>query len=134
MYLMAKNNNKTSVPLETFLFCPEISYPKKCSNHGPFFSQFQGIEDKSIHCVVFFNLTNALQYSRFIGQEHVVLRAFVHHTAVESLGHELGVKPGAINKHQIHGCFPSWGKGKVYIENPLFSPKPPITPGPVLVN
>jgi hypothetical protein len=127
-----KNNNKPASHIEAFLFCPKIAHPKKTEANEHFVSQLNEIEKKLTDCVVFFNLPSALQYSRFMNHEHVVLRAFVEHTAVEGLGHGLGIKKGAVTKHHIHGCFPGWAKGKLYIENPAFDtnkvPAPCATP------
>jgi hypothetical protein len=116
-----KNNNKSTSHVEAFLFCPKITPPQKTDDAEHFFHHIdQHLGNKLDECAIFFNLPSALQYSRFMSDDHVVLRAFVAHTAVEGLGHTLGIKKGAVTKRHIHGCFPGWAKGQVYMENPVF--------------
>ncbi len=115
-----KSNNKHASHIEAFLFCSKITPPQKPDSHEFFAAQLTELEEKLADCVVFFNLPSALQYSRFMNHKHVVLRAFVEHTAVEGLGHKLGIKKGSVTKHHIHGYFPGGEKGKTYISNPAF--------------
>jgi hypothetical protein len=125
---MKKNNKRAhggkTAPIETFLFCPNLMDLKKPLDPSRFFNSLSKLEEKLSECVVFFNLPSALQYSRFMSDDSVVLRAFVEHTAIEGLGHRLGVKKGALTQDHIHGCFPGWTKGSTYVENPAFKKNP----------
>lgn len=119
-----KCSNKAANHIETFLFCPKAGQLKKTTDPDHFFSNLDDLQDNLHECVVFFNLPSAMQYSRFMSNDHVVLRAFVKHTAVEGFENKLGIKKGSLTRHHIHGCFPGWGKGEVYVENPDFNPEP----------
>jgi hypothetical protein len=118
-----KTSNKSTKHIETFLFCPKLGI-KKQGDTTHFFSNLLNLDDQLAECVVFLNLPNALQYSRFMNREHVVLRAFIEHAAIEGRSHGLVLKKGFLTKHHIHGCFPGWAKGEVYMENPIFGLDP----------
>ncbi len=69
---------------------------------------------------VFFSIDNAIQYGRFMSGNYVVLKAYVHETAIEGKSQALYLKNNSVNKIQVHGCYPDWGKGKIYYRNPHF--------------
>lgn len=121
MKKITTHSNKSAKHIETFLFCPKVGQTIKAIPPEHLFDNFDELQDKLNECVVFFNLPSALQYCRFMNNDHVVLRAFVEHTAVEGFENKLGIKKGALTKNHIHGCFPGWAKNSVYVENPDFS-------------
>lgn len=122
-----KRNTNQAAHIETFLFCPKLGNPKKQNDPDHFFSNLTDLDERLGECVVFFSLPSALQYSRFMNTDHAVLRAYVKHTAIEGHGHGLKLKKGHVTKHHIHGCFPGWAKGSVYMENPVFTVEQPQT-------
>jgi len=53
---------------------------------------------------IFLTLQSALYYSRFLGNNYSVLRAFVPDAAIEARGNELTLKQGMVDKSHVHSC------------------------------
>lgn len=113
--------NEEITYIEAFLFCPNLGKHKKESEFIQFFTTFATLDEQIEDCVVFLNLASALHYSRFMSVDHLVLRVFISQAAIEGHHHKLGIKKGFLLKQQIHGCYPGWGKGTIYVENPIFA-------------
>lgn len=109
--------------LEVFLFYPKVKCPKRAINFARFFEELDELDSHLAESTVFLNQASALQYSRFMSIQHVIFRAYVEQVAIEGHTNGLGVRAGFLNKQHIHGCFPDWAKGELYIENPYFDEK-----------
>lgn len=105
--------------MEIFLYYPAAGKQIKKINPDKFFAALDESEEKLTECEVFLNQTSALQYSRFMHKNHVILKAEVPQEAIS--GHSLGftLRKGFLSKDNIHGCYPGWAKGMLYVENPL---------------
>jgi len=117
-----KKNNKHDY-LEVFLFCSALKHPKKAADFARFFTNLNDLDSQLADGLVFLNLPAALQYSRFMNTNHVIFRAYVHQLAIEGHSNGLGLKRGFLLKEHLHGCFPGWAKGELYVTNPYFDEK-----------
>lgn len=107
--------------IEAFLFCPKLGPTKKHENHTEVFSRLSKLDEQLDECLVFLTSSSAIQYSQFMNTDHVVLRAYVHHAAIEGVDYGLRLRKGFLAQHHVHGYFPGWAKGSLYIENPAFN-------------
>ncbi len=71
---------------------------------------------------IFFSEDRALTYSRFMGEEHGILKMYVHESSIVGSHDRLTLRDKAIDTHCIHGCFASEGKQREYFHNPAFNP------------
>lgn len=69
---------------------------------------------------IFFSVDHAIQYGRFMSNNYFVLKAYVPETAIVGKSQALFLKNNSLTKLQVHGCYPDWGKGKIYYRNPNF--------------
>ena len=69
---------------------------------------------------IFFSKDHALDHSRFLDDNHGILRGFVPDSAIEGRSQELGLKKDFINHCHIHGCFIVSGDKHLYLKNPDF--------------
>lgn len=112
-------SNQKNDHLEVILFLPKLVKKRKKME------DIHQILDELIHekhlteSVVFLQLEKALQYSRFMQNNHLLVRAFLPHHAIEGHTHGLTIKKGILTKKHIHGFYP--GKNSSYIENPAFA-------------
>jgi len=111
------------LPIETYLFYPKLNRAEQKGNFSNFFDRLTNIDQHLENCLLFLNKQNALQYSKFSQTNHVVLKAYVPHTAIQGKIQGLSLKKGVISKTHIHGCFPNFPKGNQYLENPHFDGK-----------
>ncbi len=124
---MAKQNKtkkeKSSIanlPVETYLFYSKLGKAEQKGDYSRFFEHLADIENNLADCMVFLNQKSALQYSRFVQNTHVVLKAYVPDIAIEGRTQGLSLKKGFVTKAHIHGCFPLPTKELFYVENPHF--------------
>ena len=119
-----KTSRKKYKYVDVYLLYPNLSKLEKQGNFTYFFANLMDIDKQLLDCMVFLNLNQALQYSRFFNSNHVILKAYVVEESIASHGHDLTLKQGYLTKEQIHGCFPGWAKGLMYLENHEFTRKP----------
>jgi hypothetical protein len=93
---------------------------KKAGLSHLFAKGFEHLDQRIAGQPIFLNEQSALQYSRFMAQDHAILKAYVPEYLIEGHSQSLTLKPGVIQKRHIHGVFPTWDKGRHYIENPYF--------------
>lgn len=118
-----KASSKKYKYVDVYLLYPNLSKLEKRGNFTYFFANLMEIDKQLPDCTVFLSLHQALQYSRFLSHNHVILKAYVVEESIASHGHELTLKQGYLTKEQIHGCFPGWAKGLMYLKNPEFNTK-----------
>lgn len=106
--------------IDVYLFYPYLGGLEKKGNFAHFFAGLEDIDEQLSECIVFLDQQSALSYSRLISASHVVLKTSVCHAAVAGSGDKLELKKGFLAKGQVHGCFPGWAKGTMYLENPDF--------------
>lgn len=112
---------KNNPPVDIYMFYPNLGKLEKKGNFNRFFANLNDIDEKLNDCVIFLNLKSAMQYSRFMHTHHVTLKAQVPQHAINGNGYGLCLKKGFLTKEQVAGCFPSWAKGTLYLENPEFN-------------
>lgn len=115
-----QKNSITSLPVETYLFYSKLGKAEQKGDFSRFFERLADIENNLADCMVFLSQKSALQYSDFIQNTHVVLKAYVPDVAIEGRTQGLSLKKGFVTKEHIHGCFPLPRKTVFYIENPHF--------------
>lgn len=127
---MAKTNKPkkqkfytANLPVEAYLFYSKLEKAEQKGDFSRFFEHLSDIENNLADCMVFLNQKSALQYSCFVQNTHVVLKAYVPDAAIEGRTQGLSLKKGFITKAHIHGCFPLPAKEPFYIENPHFDPR-----------
>ncbi len=69
---------------------------------------------------IFLNKKHAMQYSRFMGNNHSILKLFVPESAIVADGVTFCLKHGFVSTTNIHGYFPNFGQDDDYCANPLF--------------
>lgn len=106
--------------LEVYLFYQKIDKAQKKSNFEQFFSNLDRIDHDLGEPILFLEADSALQYSRFTDNSHALLKAYVPQIAIEGRSNGLALKKGFLKKAHVHGFFPGWEKGMVYVENPFF--------------
>ncbi len=117
---------KTKIPeLEVYLLYHKLDKPERKGNFNQFFSRLDNIDSELSDNIVFLDLTTVMQYSRFIDANHAILKASVPHAAIEGRSQGLTLRKGFVKKSHIHGCFPGWSKGMLFIQNPYFGQKIP---------
>ncbi len=109
-----------NLPVETYLFYSKLTKTEQKGDFSRFFDRLIDIEGNLADCMVFLNQKSALQYSRFVQNNHVVLKAYVPDIAIEGRSQGLTLKKGFVTKAHIHGCFPLPAKNLFYVENPHF--------------
>lgn len=118
-----EKNSTPNLPVETYLFYSKLGKSEQKGDFSRFFDRLVEIENNLADCMVFLNQKSALQYSRFVQNNHVVLKAYVPDRAIEGRSQGLSLKKGFVTKSHIHGCFPLPAKNVFYIENPHFDKK-----------
>lgn len=113
-------NPIANLPVETYLFYSNLGKAEQKGDFSRFFDRLSEIENHLADCMVFLNQKSALQYSKFIQNTHVVLKAYVPDMAIEGRSQGLSLKKGVVTRAHIHGCFPLPAKNVFYIENPHF--------------
>lgn len=112
--------------IEIYLLYFQLGKIEKKGNFTRFFEKMDSINkylSENPDCLIFLDLDSALQYSRFMNEYHVILKAYVRETAVQGSNFGLTLKKNSLNKRQIHGCYPDWAKGLLFLENPDFNEK-----------
>ena len=121
-----QNNNIQHAPavaathLEVYLFYHKISKTEKKGNFDDFFAKLDQLDEDLSDSIIFLEPDSAWQYSRFIDTSHAVLKMYLPQTAIEGRSHGLTLKKGFATKAHVHGCFPGWAKGLIYVKNPHF--------------
>ncbi|MGE3919796.1 MAG: hypothetical protein AB7F64_02425 [Gammaproteobacteria bacterium] len=117
------SSNSNNSLIEVFLYYPWEKQPEKNTVLNDFFIQeLDKIISTSSHLPIFLDQSLALWYSRFMGESHAIIKAYVAEQAIQ--GHnqeELALQEGTLDKTSIHGFFPSDKKGETYLQNPLFN-------------
>lgn len=107
--------------LEAYLFYHKISKTEKKGNFDEFFAKLNQLDEDLADSIIFLEPDSAWQYSRFIDTSHAILKILLPQTAIEGRSHGLTLKKGFLTKAHVHGCFPGWAKGLLYIKNPYFN-------------
>lgn len=109
--------------LEVYLFYPLLNGRReRRGDFKNFFEQGLNDIDEAISGQpVFLDQSHALWYSRYMGEGHGILKAYVAEHAIEGRSQELWLKSGFLTKELIHGCYPGWAKGNQYVPNPVFN-------------
>ncbi len=118
-------SNKIAI-LEVFLFFPATLADKRNQRlvHEHLFNHdFDSIANKIGSTPVFLDQSTALQYSRYLGEPHAILRAYVQDSAVAGINEELYLKSGYLSLRNIHGLLLPAEKGISYVVNPSFNIK-----------
>lgn len=124
----ANSESKRRCFIEVYLFFPHTAVTRKIKLKNFFKAKLTNIDQMVSGQPIFLDQNHAQQYSRFMGDNHVILKAYVCEHAIEALtlrhetssqGH-LTIRSGFLAKELIHGCYPSFGKGFSYIQNPCF--------------
>ena len=108
---------------EIYFFYHSLDKHEKKGNFKEFFNKLDDLDRALANHTIFMELDSVLQYSRFLDANHAVLKAYVPQTAIEGRSDGLVLKKGALKKNNIHGCYPGWAKGSLYIQNPHFENK-----------
>lgn len=114
-----KIKSKNVMPV--YLFYPCKTKRQINKNVEKFFTK--DIDSIIANCIsqpVFFSIENAIQYGRFMSNNYFVLKAYVPETAIVGKSQALYLKNNSLTKLQVHGCYPDWGRGKIYYRNPNF--------------
>lgn len=116
------SQSKTMKYLEIYLYCPiQGEREVRRNDIKRFFEKhLKNIDDLITGCPIFLDQGNALSYSRFMGESHSILKAYVSEMAIEGSYQELYLKPGYLKRELIHGYYPSRHHGQAYIPNPIF--------------
>lgn len=118
-----KLNSTAHLPIETYLFYPKLSKAEQKGDFSRFFDRLKDLDQYLADISIFLNKHHAIQHGQFFQDNHVVLKAFVPHTAIQGKSHGLTLKKGVVTKAHIHGCFPNVKKEASYIKNPHFDEK-----------
>lgn len=107
--------------IEAYLFCPCLNRREIKGDVAYIFEQgLYDLDARIAEQPIFLTQQNAFQYSRFMGNDHMILKAYVPEAAIQGRSQQLIIKKGFINKHHVQGCFLPGGKEKVYHANPYF--------------
>lgn len=123
-YATAANSLETSLNsaklLEVYLFYPCIDGRReRRGDFRNFFRKLINIDAVLSGQPIFLERQLALRYSKFMGDSHSILKAYVAERAIESSGQSLALKKGFLTKESIHGCYPGWAPDAYFI-NPEF--------------
>ncbi len=69
---------------------------------------------------IFLNKTHAVQYCRFMGNNHSILKLFVPESAIVADEVTFSLKHGVVSSNNIHGYFPNFEQADDYCVNPWF--------------
>ena len=116
-----KNKNGAITCREVYFFYQNLNKHEKKGNFDDFFSKLDQIKENFENNIIFLESDSVWQYSRFIDTNHVVIKAYVPETAIEGRSYGLTLKKGFLSKTNVHGCFPGWTKGLIYVKNPHFA-------------
>lgn len=108
-------------PVETYFIYTKLGRAEQKGNFSNFFTKLTNLDEHLMNDLVFLNKQSALQYGRFVQRNHVILKAYVPHVAIEGRIDGLCLKKGFVKASHIHGCFPVPGKSTVYVKNPYFN-------------
>lgn len=121
----AGKKNSPQVKLEkiaVYVFCPNLDVREaKRPTEYLFKEGVPDLQQRISDQPIFLDVDSALQYARFMGENHVVLKAYVDESAVAGHSHhKLIIRENSINHDQIHGCYISAHDSNAYHENPHF--------------
>lgn len=71
---------------------------------------------------LFFSQQQAIDFIPFLDETQGMFRVFIPERAILGRFNEFNVNMSLISPHLIAGCFPSWGKGREYHQNPHYKP------------
>ena len=112
--------NVAETHLEAYLFYRKIGKTEKKGNFDEFFAKLNQLDEDLADAIIFLEPDSAWQYSRFIDTSHAILKIYLPQVAIEGRSHGLTLKKGFLTKTHVHGCYPGWAKGLIYIRNPYF--------------
>lgn len=116
-------NRRTSPIVLAYLYLDQIEKREKKTNLNFLFTKgMEHIDQRIAGHPIFLNEQNALQYSRFMTQDHVILRAYVPEYLIEGHSQSLTLKKGIVQRRHIQSALPAWDKKQRYVENPYFDP------------
>jgi len=105
---------------EVYIFYHNLSKPEKKGDFDEFFAKLDDVKETFENGIIFLETDSVWQYSRFMDTNHAVIKAYVPEHAIEGRSYGLTLKKGFLAKEKIHGCFPGWARGLIYVKNPFF--------------
>lgn len=114
---------KTNSPLSNTRFLAVyLCYPdlNKATLRELFRKSYSQLEQQLTMHPIFLNITHAVQYSRFMGNNHSILKLFVPESAIVADEVTFSLKHGVVSSNHIHGYFPNFEQNDDYCENPWF--------------
>jgi len=106
--------------VEVYLVVPHLGRPARKGDFQGLMGRIKRLASELHRVPVFLSKDTALDYARFLDDNHGILRSFVPDSAIEGRSQELGLKKGFINHCHIHGCFITRGEQHLYLKNPEF--------------
>ncbi len=107
--------------MKLICFIIKLVKQKKKGNFANIFTRLNHLDEDIADSILFLEVANAWQYSRFMDTNHAILKVFLPQIAIEGHSHGLTLKKGFLTKMHVHGFFPGWAKGLIYIKNPFFN-------------